>query len=147
MEVKRYREAKEVERIIATPQWEEVMMLDNSEKAVDVAADSGALSDEVVEGVDNDDQQADREQSMEDVVDDVLHGQQAAGMNATSNLPGLVEEPDQDQHPAESNPIKKVATEDCSAVPPVASGLSPAACLGIADSLVLAFLDPSIGIH
>ena len=25
--------------------------------------------------------------------------------------------------------------------------LSPAACLGIADSLVLAFLDPSIGIH
>ena len=27
MEVKRYMEAKEVERIIATPQWEEVMML------------------------------------------------------------------------------------------------------------------------
>ena len=25
--------------------------------------------------------------------------------------------------------------------------LSPAACLGIADSLVLAFLDPSVGIH
>ena len=66
MEVKRYRVAKEVERIIATPQWEEVMMMvkktfvydmnmncmdkairktecnkitqDNSEKAVDVAA-------------------------------------------------------------------------------------------------------------
>ena len=46
-----------------------------------------------------------------------------------------------------SDLIKKDATEDCSAVPPVAFGLSPAACLGIADSLVLAFLDPSVGIH